>query len=1160
MPTIFPFHDHYENPGVTAINREPAHATLMPYPSEEMAARCDRTASPFARSLNGTWRFRWDPNPDVAFADGAGTTPGAGFTAQDFDDAAWDEIPVPANWQLVGEGIRRGQPKYDPPMYTNVQYPFPIDRLPGVPLEDNPTGSYRCRFTLPDDWADSQIFLTFDGVDSAFWLWVNGEFVGYSEDSRLPAEFNVTGVARPGKNVIGVRVVRWSNGSYLEDQDFWRLSGIFRDVTLWRTPPVHVRDFAAITELDGEFRDALLRVRGSVRNYGDAPRSGSLTVTLLGPDGAPVFEPNNEPFQIAPGEEIALRFAQPVTNPAKWTAETPHLYTLLLTLRDEAGQITEVESCRVGFRAIAIKQGQLLVNGQRVRIQGVNRHEHDPITGHVVDEAAMIRDIRIMKQHNINGVRTAHYPNLPRWYELCDEYGIYLFDEANIESHGIWDRLARDPAWEDAFLERISRMVIRDKNHPSVLAWSLGNESGYGANHDTGAEWIRGYDPTRPLHYHPAGQAQVIDILGPMYPSVDQIIHMAEDPAGNRPIIMCEYAHSMGNSTGNLQEYWQAVEDYPRIQGGFIWDWMDQGLRREEADGTVWYAYGGDYGDTPNDYNFCINGLINPDQDPHPGLLEYKKVLEPVRVLPVEGDGIGAAGRFRVQNRNHFTDLSGLVLSWEVTDEGRPIAAGDLPLPAIPPGEEAEMQLPAGFLPAGGLKGEGFVTLRFTLRHNTPWAEAGHEVAFAQFPLPGNPVPAFRPSPAKGEGAWRETAQGWRFHGDGVSLTFGRESGRLDSMEVAGREILRAGPRLNLWRAPTDNDANTWGDQRAAIHWRQVGLDRLTEEIAAVSPQEEAEGRRRIRVESRVSGPVNGDAAAAERWLILQEQIARFLNHLLDDRELQALSLKLGLNYTDLAGASIMEKAPSLVTALINRQQLPALIEQVHALAHGRLASHVSDDTRSLLTRYLGMPQSAMQHDAPAEPARFRVVYDYTIHAGGDLLLEMQVQPGGSQPPFWPRLGISLVLAPRYDRLTWFGRGPHESYPDRKESAAVGLYTQSVREQPYPYVMPQESGNKTDVRWASLTDADGRGLRVQGSKPLNVSALHHSAADLTAAQHPHELPHREEVFFNVDYTQNGLGNGSCGPGVLPTYQLTPREMAWQVWLRPWGADRNVSRT
>jgi beta-galactosidase/beta-glucuronidase len=1149
MPTPFPFHDHYENPGVVAINRAPAHATLMPYPTEEMAARCDRAASPFARSLNGTWRFRWDPNPDVAFADGAGTQPGAGFTGMDFDDDGWDAIPVPANWQLVGEGIRRGEPKYDPPMYTNVQYPFPIDRLPGVPQEDNPTGSYRRRFDLPTDWADSQIFLTFDGVDSAFWLWVNGEFVGYSEDSRLPAEFDVTGVVRPGENVLAVRVVRWSNGSYLEDQDFWRLSGIFRDVTLWRTPKVHLRDFAAIPELDGAFRDGTLRVRGSVANYGDAPRSGSLTVSLLDPAGAPVFEPNSEPFQLQPGAEIALRFAQPVTNPAKWSAETPHLYTLLLTLRDENGAITEVESCRVGFRTIAIKQGQLLVNGQRVRIQGVNRHEHDPLTGHVVDEAAMIRDIRIMKQHNINAVRTAHYPNQPRWYELCDEYGLYLFDEANIESHGIWDRLARDPAWEEAFLQRISRMVIRDKNHPSVLAWSLGNESGYGANHDTGAEWIRGYDPTRPLHYHPAGEAQIIDILGPMYPTVDQIIHMAQVPperGGNRPIIMCEYAHSMGNSTGNLQEYWQAVDDFPRIQGGFIWDWMDQGLRREEADGTVWYAYGGDYGDVPNDYNFCINGLINPDQDPHPGLLEYKKVLEPVRVIPVEGDGAG--GRFRLQNRNHFTDLSGLALSWEVTDEGCPVAQGDLPMPAIPPGDEAEITIPKAW---GKLAGEGFLTLRFTLRQETPWAEAGHEVAFAQFPLPGNRLAPIHPRPGKGQ--ITESAQGWRFHGEGVSLGFGRESGRLDSIQVAGAEILRAGPHLNLWRAPTDNDANTWGDQRAAIHWRQVGLDRLTEQVTAISATPGEAGQHHIRVESQVSGPTDRDTAAAERWQILQEQLARFLNHLLDDRELQALSLKLGLNYTDLAGESIMEKAPSLVTALINRQQLPGLIEQVHELAHGRLANHVSDDTRDLLTRYRGMDQSAMQHDAPQTPARFQARYEYTIHPGGDVALDLHVRPGGSQPPFWPRIGVSLVLAPGYDRLTWFGRGPHESYPDRKESAQIGRYIQSVREQCYPYVMPQESGNKTDVRWATLTHSAGHGLMVAGESLFSFSALHHSAQDLTAAQHTHELPPRAEIYLNVDHAQNGLGNGSCGPGVLPAYQLTPSPVTWRLWLRPWRA-------
>jgi len=647
----------WENPRVTGINKEPAHATLVPYADAESAARCDRSASSFRRSLNGSWRFHVDPNPASAVQ---------GFEQPAFDDSAWDDIPVPANWQLQGD-IARGQHRYDKPMYTNVQYPFPIDRLPGVPLDDNPTGHYRRAFTVPDEWAGRRLFLTFDGVDSAFYVWLNGQMLGFSKDSRLPAEFDITDFVQLGENLVALRIFRWSDGSYVEDQDFWRLSGIFRDVTLWSAPTLHIRDFAVVTELDDDYTNATLHLRAHVRNYTGVVAAGQVEAQLLDPSGQPLFdEPLAAIVSVEKDGETTVTLSAPISNPAKWSAEHPTLYTLLLSLHDETGALVEVESCRVGFRSVEIRGGLLLVNGVRVLIKGVNRHEHDPETGHTVSEALMIEDIRLMKQHNINAVRTAHYPNHPRWYELCDEYGLYLMDEANIESHGVWDRLTKDPTWHDAFLDRVSRMVGRDKNHPSVIAWSLGNESGYGPNHVACSDWVRANDPTRPVHYHPAEDAPTIDILGPMYPSVQKIIDMAQVPGETRPIIMCEYAHAMGNSNGNLVEYWQAVDDYPRLQGGFIWDWVDQGLRRISEEGIEWWAYGGDFGDTPNDNNFCCNGLIQADRTPHPGLIEYKKVLEPVRVTPIDL----AAGRFAVQNRYHFSDLSHLSVRWDVQVEG----------------------------------------------------------------------------------------------------------------------------------------------------------------------------------------------------------------------------------------------------------------------------------------------------------------------------------------------------------------------------------------------------------------------------------------------------------------------------------------------------------
>ncbi len=717
----------WENPQVTGINKEPGHATLMPF-ADEAAAQANPTAltrasSPYFLSLNGEWQFAAAPNPASA---------PAGFEAPEFDASGWDRIPVPGNWQLCGD--------YDIPIYVNVQYPFPVDDTLPVPHDDNPTGSYRREFSLPDGWEGRQVFLTFDGVDSAFHLWVNGQPVGFSKESRLPAEFNVTAFLRPGRNVVAARVYRWSDGSYLEDQDFWRLSGIYRDVYLWSAPAVHLRDFFVTTEFDPAYRDAVLRASLELVNYGEQEAAGcTLTAALFRRSGIEVAR-QELPFSLAARGQAALALAQPVTAPRKWTDETPYLYTLVFTLKDAAGRVIEAESCRVGFRQVELIGGQVCVNGAPILFKGVNRHEHDPRTGHAVPVESMVRDIELMKQHNVNAVRTSHYPNDPRWYDLCDQYGIFLYDEANLESHGVWDRLAKDPLWQAAFVDRAARMVERDKNHPSVLVWSLGNESGYGPNHDAMAAWIRARDKTRLLHYHPAGDSPILDILGPMYPSVDEIIAMAQKPDETRPVVMCEYAHSMGNSTGNLKEYWDAVRAYPRLCGGFIWDWVDQGLERETG-GVRWYAYGGDFGDDPNDGPFCINGLVWPDRAPHPALLEHKKILEPVLVEPVDL----LAGRLRVTNRYSFIDLCGLEICWRVVADGSVIQSGMLPPLSARPGESAELNLPLKPIPPQPGT-EYWLGLNFCLNQNHAWAEAGHEVAETHFRLPIE-APAPPPQP-----------------------------------------------------------------------------------------------------------------------------------------------------------------------------------------------------------------------------------------------------------------------------------------------------------------------------------------------------------------------------------------------------------------------------
>ena len=833
----------WENPQVVGRNKEPGHVTLVPYADEPSALAGKRGVSPYFKLLNGQWRFHCAPNPASAPQD---------FYKADFDDADWGTITVPGNWQLQG---------YDKPIYVNVQYPFPADP-PHVPHDDNPTGSYRRTFTIPEVWREREIFLLFEGVDSVFDLWVNGEKVGYSQGSRLPAEFNLTPYVHSGENTLSVRVYRWSDGCYLEDQDFWRLSGIYRDVYLWAAPPMHVRDFWTRTELDEAYRDALLKVRVHIRNYSDQDRIDHVVeAKLFDTDGKPVFlEPLSGKVNVEADSEVTLDLEQTLSTLEKWSDEHPVLYTLLISLKDPSDHILEVERCKVGFRTVEVKDGQIHVNGVPIRIQGVNRHEHDPDTGHTVAVASMIEDIRLMKQFNINAVRTSHYPNDPKWYDLCDQYGIYVFDEANIESHGVWDQLTKDPAWKTAFMERAVRMVERDKNHPCVIVWSLGNESGYGPNHDAMADWIREHDPTRLVHYHPAENAPIVDVLGPMYPSVDRIIEMAQDPEETRPVVMCEYAHSMGNSTGNLKEYWDAIEQYKRLQGGFIWDWVDQGIRQVTEEGEEWFAYGGDFGDEPNDGNFCINGLIWPDRTPHPGLWEYKKVLEPVRVESVDL----AAGEIKITNRYLFSDLSGLDLSWTLSADGEVLQSGELPRLDTPAGASVIMAIPF-HEPALKPGTEYWLIVRFALAQDTLWAERGHEVAWAQFKMPfavpEAPILKISDIPEvqveEGEGTIT-------IGGRDIALVFDRDTGRIVSLRFEGKELVCTGPALSIWRAPTDNDANTWGDQKLAMRWREAGLDRLQEQANAVEITSIRPQVTQIRVDSFVCAPDRTDGFACQ--------------------------------------------------------------------------------------------------------------------------------------------------------------------------------------------------------------------------------------------------------------------------------------------------------
>lgn len=1022
----------WDNPELVGRNKEQPHATLFPFADAASARTGERDTSPFVKLLNGAWAFHLAPSPAAA---------PQGFEAPAFADAAWDRIPVPSNWQMLG---------YDQPIYTNVRYPIPVEDYPHVPYDDNPTGSYRTRFTIPDGWAGRQVFLVFDGVDSACHVWLNGQMVGYSTDSRTPAEFNITRYLQAGENTLAVRVYRWSSGTWLEDQDFWRLSGIFRDVFLVSTPAVHVRDAFVVTDLDAAHRHATVRITAKVRSYSGAlPAGYCVQAMLYDAEGKPLWDtPLGGAVPAAADGEAVVTLAQAVADPHKWTAETPYLYALVLSLVDASGKTVEAQKVGVGFRSVAIKNGRLLVNGVPVLLRGVNRHESDPDTGHYVTRESMLRDILLMKQNNINTVRTSHYPDAPLWYDLCDQYGLYLVDEANIESHGLGDRAAEEPIWRAAFLDRGKNMVERDKNHPSVIIWSLGNESGNGPNHPAMTEWMHAYDKTRPVHYERCFDAPHTDIVSVMYPRLadpviaraepgrrrKSFIELAEDPHETRPLFMCEYAHAMGNSPGNLKEYWDVIESHRRCIGGCVWEWTDHSVRQHTADGEPYFTYGGDFGEKTHDSNFCIDGMVWPDREPHPCVAEYKKVIEPVRVTAVD---LGKR-TVMIENRYDFLSLDHLVARWTVTADGRVRQSGELALPALPARARTKLKVPwRGIRPRPGV--DYWLDLSFHLKNDTLWAKAGHEVARSQFQLPvGLPGPKLS-SVTMPPLALTETAERVYIVGADWEMIFDKASGAISEWQRAGKDVVKKGPLVNLWRAPTDNDRNLWGEERMALHWRAAGLDRLRQTVTSVTAR-------------RTSA------------------------------------------------------------------------QSVEVAVAARLA-------------------------APGLSSGFDIAYTYTLLGSGDVLLDTSLTPQGDLPPL-PRFGVQMTLPGAYKRFTWYGRGPHESYDDRKESATVGVYAGTVDEQYVPYIYPQENGNKTDVRWAALTGAGGVGLLVVGEPLLNVSAHHYTTTDLEKATHRHLLKRRRDITLSIDLRQCGLGSASCGPGPLPEYVIWPKPMSFRVRLRP----------
>lgn len=993
----------WENPEVTGINKEAPRATFLPYQSEALALMDDYNQSAYYRSLNGVWKFNWVKKP----ADKP-----EGFYADGFDVSRWDDIKVPGNWEIQGYGI---------PIYTNVAYPFPKNP-PFIDHSDNPVGSYKRSFQLPDSWSGRRVFLHFESGVAAMYVWVNGQKVGYSQDTKNAAEFDITPYVRKGSNTIAIEAYRWSDGSYLEDQDFWRLSGFDRGIYLYSTGQVRIRDFFVKAGLDKAYRHGLLGLEVDVKGYGKSVAAGSLEVKLLDAAGKQVFR-KVTPVNITEANEQKAVLSGKVNNVRPWSNETPYLYTLALSLKDDQGQLIEATSCKVGFRSVEIKDAQLMVNGKPVMVRGVNLHEHNPYNGHVNDLETMLKDIQVMKQHNINAVRLSHYPQNPLWYKLCDQYGLFLVDEANIESHGMgaenqgwFDRtkhVAYLPEWAEAHRDRIIRMVERDKNHPSVIIWSMGNECGNGPVFHDMYKWIKERDVTRPVQFEQAGENENTDIVCPMYPGMEHMKQYAARTDVMRPFIMCEYSHAMGNSSGNFQEYFDIIATSKHMQGGFIWDWVDQGLHTIDDSGREYWAYGGDIGgyQYTHDENFCANGLVTPDRKPHPGLMEVKKVYQDILFQAKDVRN----GVITVVNRFLYNDLQNYAFRWVLTKNGKSMADGsfDLKQPAGT-SKEVKIDLPELNFTTGT---EYFLNIYAYTKQAAEMIPAGHEIAREQFAFDNN---AWFASLNTLEGNLQMADHDNRLEvtaGD-VQVVFDKRNGQLVRYAFKGTNLLAGAPEPDFWRAPTDNDFGNGMPVRLNV-WRAAGKNRI----------------------------------------------------------LRSFDMK--------------------------------------------------EDTGSVMV--------SVDYWLTDVSSNYKLVY--VIMADGRVKVDVSWDAGSQNIPEMPRFGMQMQLSDAFDNFEYYGRGPWENYSDRNTSSFVGIYSGSVSEQAFDYIRPQENGNKTDVRWLTLTNDEGLGIKIEGLQPLSVKVAHNPAEDLDPGftkkqQHPANVTPRKRVYLNIDLKQRGLG-GDNSWGAMP---------------------------
>lgn len=1032
--------DYHQNHEVFAVNKKAPHPLLFPYDNEFQAIQNEKERSHWYQSLNGFWKFNWVRSPQDRPEN---------FYAPDYDDKEWKNFPVPGNWEVHGFGY---------PIYLDEKYPFDT-QWPRVSEEYNPVGSYRRTFHIPEDWLDREVILHFGAVKSALYVWVNGQHVGFSQGSKTPAEFNISSYVKAGANSLAIQIYRWSDASYIESQDMLRLSGIEREVYLYATPPIHINDlFSRVEWTDGR-TDWRWRVDATLQSSAKHQAQGQLRLKLLDAQHQIVLEralaiPDSPTDSII---ELAFDIPNIIANYRikKWSAETPHLYTLLLIQADQNGETKEVVSKRIGFRTVEIKGGQLLVNGEAIYIRGVDRHETHPLTGHVINRETMMEDIRLMKQHNINAVRSAHYPNHPEWYALCDQYGLYVIDEANIESHPLANsedtQIGNEMSWLPAHLDRTQRMFHRDKNHPSIIIWSLGNEAGHGRIFAQTYQWLKNNDSTRPVQYEPAGEEAYTDIFCPMYPPVERLVAYAQKNP-QRPAIMIEYCHAMGNSVGNLQDYWDEIEQYPSLQGGFIWDWVDQSLEYTNDNGVKYLAYGHDYHpELPTDGNFLNNGLVDPYRNPHPHLYEVKKVYAPVAFAVADI----SQRRFSLHNKRFFQSTADLQISWELRANGKIKAAGTVELEPVVAQGKQDFTIDLSAIEFSATE-EYILKLSARQAVATDLLPIGHEVAWEQFklteytPLIAMPAGNYKPLDL-------QQADGtFTISGDRFQLQIEAKSGAIKSYEYQGQLLLAATPKPNFWRPPTDNDLGNGMHEWASI-WKEA------------------------------------------------------TNH--------------------------------------SGQQL----------------------TRPPIAAKLGSLKWRVSHHLPKN-TQAAYYTNFTVYPNGTLEVEHEFNPGNTKLPNMPRWGTQWQLPQDFVFMAWYGRGPHETYWDRKTSGEIALWKGRIWDQLHQYSRPQESGNKTDVRWMRLSAHDGKAWTVVADENLlSASAWHVTNEDLDfqagaqgaasasglvpiTSKHGAELFQRPITLWNIDFRQMGLGGDtSWGRMVHDEYTLPVRVYQYRYWLIPTGS-------